>query len=143
MRSTFIVGFPGETESEFSELLEFLHQAQLDRVGCFTYSPVEGAAANTLPDPVPEETKQERYAKFMETQARISAAKLQNKVGTTATVLIDSITANGAVARSPSDAPEIDGVVYLSNTGGLQAGEFVNVNILSADQHDLWAEPSI
>ncbi len=143
LRSTFIVGFPGETESEFSELLEFLHQAQLDRVGCFTYSPVEGAAANTLPDPVPEETKQERYAKFMETQARISAAKLQNKVGTTATVLIDSITANGAVARSPSDAPEIDGVVYLSNTGGLQAGEFVNVNILSADQHDLWAEPSI
>ena len=140
LRSTFIVGFPGETEGEFDQLLEFLRVAQLDRVGCFAYSPVAGAAANSLPDSVPEEIKQERFARFMETQAQISAAKLQNKIGSTLTVLVDEITPKGAVARSSADAPEIDGAVYLSDAHHLKAGEFTQVKVLSADQHDLWAE---
>ncbi|HLQ25214.1 MAG TPA: 30S ribosomal protein S12 methylthiotransferase RimO [Acidiferrobacterales bacterium] len=140
LRSTFIVGFPGETETEFDQLLDFLHEAQLDRVGCFTYSPVAGAAANLLPEPVPEETKQERYARFMETQAQISAAKLQQKIGATLTVLVDEITPKSAIARSPADAPEIDGVVYLPGAHHLKTGEFTQVKVLNVDQHDLWAE---
>jgi len=130
VRSTFIAGFPGETEGEFSELLEFLEAAQLDRVGCFAYSPVEGAAANALPDPVPEELKQERRARFMQLQARISAAKLQSKIGKTVKVLIDE----PGVGRSAADAPEIDGVVRFE---GGKTGEFREVSIDRADAHDL------
>jgi len=130
IRSTFIAGFPGETEHEFQQLLNFLEQAQLDRVGCFAYSPVEGAAANALPDPVPEEIKEERRARFMQTQAKISAAKLQAKVGKTVKVLIDE----PGVGRSSADAPEIDGVVRFK---GGKAGEFRAVSIDRADAHDL------
>jgi ribosomal protein S12 methylthiotransferase len=130
IRSTFIAGFPGETEAEFSELLSFLEEAQLDRVGCFAYSPVEGAAANALPDPVPEAVKEERRARFMALQAKISAAKLQRKVGKTFKVLIDE----PGVGRSSADAPDIDGVVRFN---GGKAGEFVQVRIERADEHDL------
>jgi ribosomal protein S12 methylthiotransferase len=114
IRSTFIVGFPGESEADFEELLGFLEEAQLDRVGCFTYSPVEGATANALPDPVPEELKEERRARFMALQERISAARLQQNVGKTLTVLVDELTDDGAIARSTADAPEIDGVVHVA-----------------------------
>jgi ribosomal protein S12 methylthiotransferase len=131
IRSTFIAGFPGETESEFAELLDFLQEAQLDRVGCFAYSPVEGAAANELPDPVADEVKEDRRRRFMETQARISADKLQRKVGTTQKVLIDE----PGKGRSAADAPDIDGVVHF--TGG-KAGEFAQVSIERADEHDLY-----
>src|SRR5437762_3366396 len=131
IRSTFIAGFPGETEDEFSELLSFLEQAQLDRVGCFAYSPVEGAAANALPDPVPEDVKEERRARFMALQAQISAAKLQRKVGKTLQVLIDE----PGVGRSSADAPEIDGVVRFK---GGNSGEFAQVLIERADEHDLY-----
>jgi len=130
IRSTFIAGFPGETESEFAELLAFLEEAQLDRVGCFAYSPVEGAAANALPDPVPETVKEERRARFMALQARISAAKLQRKVGKTLKVLIDQ----PGIGRSSADAPDIDGVVHFK---GGKAGEFADVLIQRADEHDL------
>ena len=130
IRSTFIAGFPGETEAEFSELLAFLEEAQLDRVGCFAYSPVEGAAANALPDHVPEELKEERRARFMATQAKISAAKLQHKVGKTLQVLIDE----PGVGRSSADAPDIDGVVRFK---GGKSGEFADVLIERADEHDL------
>ena len=139
IRSTFIVGFPGETESEFNAMLAFLEEAQLDRVGCFAYSPVEGAAANALPDPVPEEVKQERRARFMQLQARISAHKLQRKIGQTLTVLVDEVGDEGAVARSAADAPEIDGVVYIEDGDGLQPGEFARVTVHRADEHDLHA----
>jgi ribosomal protein S12 methylthiotransferase len=131
IRSTFIAGFPGETEAEFAELLSFLDEAQLDRVGCFAYSPVEGAAANELPDPVPEEAKEDRRRRFMETQAKISAAKLQRKVGSTQKVLIDE----PGIGRSAADAPDIDGVVKFK---GGKAGEFAQVIIERADQHDLY-----
>jgi ribosomal protein S12 methylthiotransferase len=130
IRSTFIAGFPGETEAEFSELLNFLEEAQLDRVGCFAYSPVEGAAANALPDHVPEELKEERRARFMALQAKISAAKLQRKVGRTLKVLIDE----AGVGRSSADAPDIDGVVHFK---GGKSGEFADVLIQRADEHDL------
>jgi len=130
IRSTFIAGFPGETEAEFAELLSFLEEAQLDRVGCFAYSPVEGAAANALPDPVPEELKEERRARFMALQAKISAAKLQRKVGRTLKVLIDE----AGVGRSSADAPDIDGVVRFK---GGKSGEFADVLIQRADEHDL------
>jgi ribosomal protein S12 methylthiotransferase len=141
IRSTFIVGFPGETEEDFQMLLDFLTQAQLDRVGCFPYSPVEGAAANALPDQVPDEVKQERYARFMELQAEISAAKLARKIGQEMTVLVDEITDDGtAIARSSADAPEIDGVVIIENSAGLEVGEFARVRITDAGEHDLWAE---
>jgi ribosomal protein S12 methylthiotransferase len=130
LRSTFIVGFPGESEAEFEELLGFLEEAQLDRVGCFTYSPVEGAAANALPDPVPEAVKEERRARFMALQARISAARLRRKVGSTQRVLIDE----PGVGRSPADAPDIDGVVRFQ---GGKPGEFADVLIERADEHDL------
>ena len=142
MRSTFIVGFPGETDAEFEELLDFLDEAQLDRVGAFAYSPVEGAAANALPDPVPDEVKQERLARFMERQAEISAARLEAKVGTVQQCLVDAVDGDLAIARSKADAPEIDGVVQIQNGGelGLKPGQFVDVEIMGSDEHDLYGE---
>ena len=139
LRSTFIVGFPGETDQEFEELLQFLDEAQLDRVGAFAYSPVEGAAANLLPDPVPEEIKQERLARFMQKQAEISAARLEAKIGTVQQCLVDLIEDDIAVARSKADAPEIDGLVHIQNGGelGLRVGQFVDVEITESDEHDL------
>jgi ribosomal protein S12 methylthiotransferase len=139
LRSTFIVGFPGETDAEFAELLQFLRDAELDRVGAFTYSPVEGAKANELPDPVPEELKEDRLEQFMAVQADISAAKLKRKIGRTIKVLVDEATAEGAVARSSADAPEIDGVVRIANGQKLKPGQFVEVVVESADEHDLHA----
>ncbi|MDO8962136.1 MAG: 30S ribosomal protein S12 methylthiotransferase RimO [Methylophilus sp.] len=146
VRSTFIAGFPGETEDDFNMLLDFLEEAQLDRVGCFAYSAVDGAKANDLPDQVPEEIKQERLSRFMEVQERISAAKLQSKIGTMQTVLVDEITTDDndniiAVGRTKADAPEIDGVVYLQDAEGLNPGDFVDVQILGADGHDLVGGP--
>lgn len=142
IRSTFIVGFPGETESEFEELLDFLREVRLDRVGAFAYSPVDGAAANDLPDPVPEEVKQERLARFMETQAQISAEKLEAKIGTVQRCLVDLIEDGIAVARSKADAPEIDGLVHIQNGGelGLKPGDFVDVMIDGSDEHDLFGD---
>lgn len=141
IRSTFIVGFPGETEAEFQELLDFLEQAELDRVGAFAYSPVEGAAANELPDPIPEAIQQERLARFMETQQAISARKLKRKVGQRITVLIDSKEGMKATARSAADAPEIDGLVYVKGVPPLTSvGSFITVDVTRADEHDLFAE---
>jgi len=137
IRSTFIVGFPGETEAEFEELLEFLHEAQLDRVGAFAYSPVDGAKANELPDPVDEEVKQERLERFMATQAAISADKLKRKVGQTMQALVDHADANGAIARTSADAPEIDGVLRIRDGQKLKPGQFVDVHIEDTDEHDL------
>jgi len=142
IRSTFIVGFPGETEPEFEALLAFLEEAQLDRVGCFAYSPVEGATANSLPGQLPEEVRESRRARFMELQARISAERLARKVGKTLTVLVDEVDANGALARSSADAPEIDGVVRIGTAAHLRAGEFATVRVTRADEHDLWATPA-
>jgi ribosomal protein S12 methylthiotransferase len=139
IRSTFIVGFPGETDAEFGELLDFLREAQLDRVGAFAYSPVGGAKANELPDPVPEELKEDRLERFMEVQAEISAAKLQRKIGRTLKVLVDEVGADGAVARSMADAPEIDGVVRIADGRGLRAGQFAEVVVTGASEHDLQA----
>jgi ribosomal protein S12 methylthiotransferase len=139
LRSTFIVGFPGETDEDFEELLDFLDQAQLDRVGCFAYSPVKGAAANELPNPVPEEVKQERLARFMEFQSQISADRLQARVGRHEQVLIDEVVEEGAVARSRADAPEIDGQVFIDGATHLKVGELVDVIIEEADEHDMWA----
>jgi len=139
LRSTFIVGFPGETEAEFGELLAFLEEAQLDRVGCFAYSPVKGAAANELPDPVPEEVKQERRARLMELQAEISRARLAAKVGRRLRVLVDEVGAAGALARSSADAPEIDGVVRVRDGQRLRPGDFAEVVVEQADEHDLAA----
>jgi ribosomal protein S12 methylthiotransferase len=145
LRSTFIVGFPGETEAEFEELLDFLDEAQLDRVGCFAYSPVSGAAANQLPEPVPECVKEERRVRFMEKQATISAHRLRAKLGREMSVLVDFIGENGdALARSAADAPEIDGQVIISSGGEgrepLVPGEFAQVKIVESSEHDLWAE---
>ncbi len=142
LRSTFIVGFPGETEQDFQQLLDFLEQAQLDRVGCFAYSAVEGAAANAFPGAVPEEVKQERLARFMEVQEKISAAHLQSRIGEIVTVLVDEANDENAVGRRSADAPEIDGVVYLKGGAGLVPGDLVEVEIVDADTHDLWAEPA-
>ena len=144
IRSTFVVGFPGETERDFEQLLEFLEEAQLDRVGCFTYSPVEGAVANALPDPVPEELKLERKARFMQLQETISAVRLKRKVGTTITVLVDEVNSKGAIARSAADAPEIDGVVHVTGAGAarFKVGEFAQVRVTRSDLHDLWAKPA-
>ncbi|HEX9811229.1 MAG TPA: 30S ribosomal protein S12 methylthiotransferase RimO [Burkholderiales bacterium] len=142
VRSTFIVGFPGETEADFEQLLAFLEEAQLDRVGCFMHSPVEGASANALPDPVSEEAKQERYARFMRTQEAISASRLARKVGDTLTILIDKIENSVAFGRSSADAPEIDGFVYVENGGDLEVGELCDVSVTRADTHDLWAHPT-
>jgi ribosomal protein S12 methylthiotransferase len=142
IRSTFVVGFPGETEREFEELLEFLEEAQLDRVGCFAYSPVEGAAANALPDPVPEAVKHERQARFMAVQEKISAARLKRKIGQTMEVLVDEVGKDGAIARSAADAPEIDGRVIIRQGAKLNPGEFATVKVTRADAHDLWAAPT-
>ncbi|MCF7968224.1 MAG: 30S ribosomal protein S12 methylthiotransferase RimO [Methylococcaceae bacterium] len=139
LRSTFIVGFPGETEEDFEQLLDFLDVAQLDRVGCFAYSPVKGAAANELPNPVPEEVKQERLARFMEFQSRISADRLESRVGRREQVLIDEVVEEGAVARSRADAPEIDGQVFIDGATHLKVGDRVDVVIEEVDEHDMWA----
>ena len=139
LRSTFIVGFPGETEAEFRELLAFLEEAQLDRVGCFAYSPVEGAAANELPDPVPEELKEERRARLMALQADISRARLAAKVGRRLRVLVDEVDGSAALARSSADAPEIDGVVRVRDGGKLRPGDFAEVVVEQALEHDLAA----
>ncbi|WP_156502631.1 radical SAM protein, partial [Oleiphilus sp. HI0067] len=139
IRSTFIVGFPGETEEDFKELLEFLDEAQLDRVGCFTYSPVEGAPANDLPDHVPSNVAEDRKRRFMEKQAAISARRLQRKVGTRQFVIIDEIADEGAVGRTMGDAPEIDGQVFIDGATFLDVGMIVEVEIEEADEYDLWA----
>jgi ribosomal protein S12 methylthiotransferase len=138
LRSTFIVGFPGETEEHFEYLLDFLDEAQLDRVGCFTYSPVEGATANQLPGALPEEVKEERLARFMEKQAQISAAKQQQKIGKKLEVLVDEVGDDGAAARTQADAPEIDGQLFLLGETNLQPGQRVQVEVTEADEHDLW-----
>ncbi|HLT45254.1 MAG TPA: 30S ribosomal protein S12 methylthiotransferase RimO [Luteimonas sp.] len=142
IRSTFIVGFPGETEAEFEALLDFLGVAQLDRVGAFAYSPVDGASANALPDPVPEEVKQERLERFMERQAAISAEKLEAKVGSVQRCLVDAIDGELAIARSMADAPEIDGLVQVQDgaAAGLRPGQFADIRILGSDEHDLYGE---
>jgi ribosomal protein S12 methylthiotransferase len=139
IRSTFIVGFPGETDAEFEQLLDFLTEAQLDRVGCFAYSPVQGATANDLPGHVPEQLREERRARFMEHQQAISAKKLRKKVGSIQTVLLDAVDNENAVGRSSADAPEIDGVVHVSGAKGLRAGEFVQVRVTDSDEYDLFA----
>ena len=141
IRSTFIVGFPGETEADFQELLDFIAEAQLDRVGCFTYSPVEGATANELPDPVPADVAEQRKARFMAAQEKISAARLAAKVGRTIEVLIDEIDDEGAIGRSKADAPEIDGQVYINDPDiQVKVGDIVRVTVTHSDEHDLWGE---
>ncbi|MDQ0837500.1 ribosomal protein S12 methylthiotransferase [Sphingomonas faeni] len=141
IRSTFVVGFPGETEEDFQYLLDWLDEAQLDRVGAFRFEPVEGAAANLLPDHVPEELKEERYARIMEKTAAISAAKLQSKIGRTLDVIIDAVDEEGATGRSKADAPEIDGEVFLRDASHLTVGDIVPVTIEDADDHDLYGVP--
>ena len=139
LRSTFIVGFPGETEAEFKELLDFLQAAQLDRVGCFAYSPVAGAAANALPDPLPLAVREARCERLMTVQAEISAQRLTRRIGKRYTVLVDEAATWGAVARSSAESPGIDGVVRIADAPGLVPGELVEVEITGADQHDLTA----
>jgi ribosomal protein S12 methylthiotransferase len=142
VRSSFVVGFPGETEEDFQYLLDWLEQARLDRVGAFKFEPVEGAAANALPDPVPEDVKAERYARIMALSARISAEKLAAKVGTEIDVLVDAADdEGGATGRSKADAPEIDGEVHLRDAGGLKPGDIVRVRVEDADEHDLFGAP--
>ncbi len=144
LRSTFIVGFPGETEAEFQELLDWMDEAQLDRVGCFTYSAVDGASANALPDAIPEAVKEERYQRFMEHAQKISRDKLAEKVGKTFKVIVDDIDAEAgiAMARGPGDAPEIDGNIFIESPGAdqLVVGNFVHVSITEADDYDLYAQ---
>jgi len=140
IRSTFIVGFPGETEEDFQYLLDWLGEAQLDRVGCFQYSPVEGAPANLLDQHVPDDIKQERWERFMAHQQAISAARLQQKIGQEIEVLIDEVDDEGAVGRSWADAPEIDGSVFIASTG-VKPGDKLRVRVVDADEYDLWAEP--
>ena len=140
IRSTFIVGFPGETEEDFQYLLDWLTEAQLDRVGCFQYSPVDGAPANDMNlEPVPDNVKQDRWERFMAHQQAISAARLERKIGTEIEVLIDEVDDEGAVARSAADAPEIDGSVFIAGTG-MQPGDKIRVRVVDADEYDLWAE---
>lgn len=141
IRSTFIVGFPGETDDDFEMLMDFMQEAQLDRVGCFAYSDVDGAAANALPNQVPEELKQERLSRFMALQEQISADKLQGKVGRVEMVLVDEVDGDVAIGRTSGDAPEIDGVVYLSGGEELVPGDLVEAQIVKSDGHDLWAAP--
>lgn len=142
LRSTFIVGFPGETEADFDQLLEFIQAAQLDRVGCFAYSPVDGAAANALPDAVPEEIKQDRLQRFMEIQAEISRNKLALQVGRQMPVLIDQVEPERIIARGPGDAPEVDGVVIIDGAWeDVVPGDFIEVQVTGYDDHDLFAEP--
>ncbi|HGV6851555.1 TPA: 30S ribosomal protein S12 methylthiotransferase RimO [Escherichia coli] len=138
LRSTFIVGFPGETEEDFQMLLDFLKEARLDRVGCFKYSPVEGADANALPDQVPEEVKEERWNRFMQLQQQISAERLQEKVGREILVIIDEVDEEGAIGRSMADAPEIDGTVYLNGETNVKPGDILRVKVEHADEYDLW-----
>jgi ribosomal protein S12 methylthiotransferase len=140
LRSTFIVGFPGETEQDFQLLLDWLAEARLDRVGCFKYSPVEGAAANALPDPVPPEIQQQRYERFMQLAGEISSEKLAAKVGRRMRVLVDLVGDDGAVARSAADAPEIDGTVKIFKPGKLKAGDWADVEITGSDDYDLIAK---
>jgi len=140
IRSTFIVGFPGETEDDFEYLLNWLTEAQLDRVGCFQYSAVDGATANALPDAVPEEVKQSRYERFMAHQQAISAARLQQKIGREIDVLVDEVDDQGVIARSAADAPEIDGVVYVDSAAPVKPGQLLRVKITDADAYDLWAQ---
>ena len=143
IRSTFVVGFPGETEADFDYLMQWLEEAQLDRVGAFRFEPVEGASANALPDPVPEAIKEERYTRLMDLTARISAAKLATKVGRTLDVIVDAVDEDGgATARSQADAPEIDGEVFLRDAAHLQVGDIVPVIIEDADEHDLYGVPA-
>jgi ribosomal protein S12 methylthiotransferase len=141
IRSTFIVGFPGETEEEFEELLTFLEEAQLDRVGCFKYSPVDGAKANDLPDPIDEDIKDIRLQRFMQVQSQISKQRLIDKIGSEYNIVIDSVDAEGAVGRTFGDAPEIDGVVHLNGVFDVQPGQRLWVEIIHTDEHDLWAVP--
>lgn len=144
IRSTFIVGFPGETDADFEELISFLREAQLDRVGCFTYSAVDGAPANALADPVPEAVKEQRLERFMQVQAEISAQRLQEKIGRELDVLVDTVEDEGVIARSSADAPEIDGVVYVTvaqSQNSPKEGDIIRVRIHDADEHDLFAEP--
>ena len=138
LRSTFIVGFPGETEAEFDELLDFIQESQLDRVGCFKYSAVDGATANELANPVPEAIKEERWHRFMALQQDISAQRLSRKVGQSVEILIDEITPDGAVGRTKGDAPEIDGVVFVDDSSGLRAGDVIKREVTKADNYDLW-----
>lgn len=140
VRSTFIVGYPGETEADFEELLAFIEEAKINRVGCFAYSPVEGAAANQLPGAVDEETKQERLQIFMQHQSRVSASLLQQRVGNRERVIVDEVADDGIIARSAYDAPEIDGLVYLPVESGVNPGDFLQVKITDSDEHDLYAE---
>ncbi|MEL7045027.1 MAG: 30S ribosomal protein S12 methylthiotransferase RimO [Pseudomonadota bacterium] len=140
LRSTFIVGFPGETEEEFQESLDFLDEARLDRVGCFMYSPVTGAAANELPNPVPEEVKKERYERFMLKQQAISTERLRDKVGREIEVIVDDVDEHGATGRSTADAPEIDGVVHMPGASDLVAGDWVCGVVTRSDEYDLWIE---
>jgi ribosomal protein S12 methylthiotransferase len=141
LRSTFIVGFPGETEDHFELLLAFLREARLDRVGCFAYSPVQGAAANALPNPVPEEVKEQRLERFMALQAEISRAKLAERIGQRLTVLVDEIEADRVITRSYADAPEIDGNVIIDGAWDLAPGDFIEVEVTASADHDLFAEP--
>ena len=140
IRSTFIVGYPGETEQDFKMLLDFLREAQLDRVGCFTYSPVKGAAANALPGHVDEETKEDRLRRFMDVQATISAEKLATRKGQSMIVLVDEIHEDHIIARGPGDAPEIDGQVIVQGSWELEPGDFVEVVITGSDAHDLYGK---
>ncbi|OCG00167.1 ribosomal protein S12 methylthiotransferase [Gilliamella sp. wkB308] len=138
LRSTFIVGYPGETDQDFELLLDFLSKAKLDRVGCFPYSPIKGAAANQLANQIPEEIKQERFHRFMQLQQTISTEKLQNKIGKTLSVIIDEVDEEGAIGRSMADAPEIDGVVYLNEEKYVHVGDIVQVEVEHSDEYDLW-----
>ena len=140
VRSTFIVGFPGETERDFSELLEFLREAQLDRVGCFVYSPVSGARANELPDPVDPQLAEERLQALMEVQAEVSKDRLGSRVGSQVEVVIDDVEADTAIARSYAESPEVDGIIQVSGAGDLSPGQRLDVRITHFDEHDLLAE---
>ena len=141
IRSTFIAGFPGETEDEFQELLDFLDEAELDRVGCFAYSPVEGAKANDLPDALPDQLRDERRARLMRVQEKISARRLKRKIGKTIKVLVDEANSEDAVGRSSADAPEIDGVVHIESANKLAPGDWAQVKVFRSDAHDLFARP--
>ena len=140
IRSTFIVGFPGETEDEFNLLLDFLTEAQLDRVGCFAYSPIQGATANELDNPVPAEVREERLARFMAVQEEVSAERLRSRIGQTCTVLVDSHSESAVLARSAGESPEIDGVVIIHDGVDIESGQFVDVRITGSDNHDLYAQ---
>ncbi|MEI7432569.1 MAG: radical SAM protein, partial [Betaproteobacteria bacterium] len=140
IRSTFITGFPGETEAEFEELLAFIEEARLDRVGCFAYSPVEGATANDLPGAVPDEVREERRRRLMDVQEDISAELLAAKIGREMVVLVDEVDEEGTIARSSADAPEVDGLVFINEFFDAEPGDFIKVRVVDADEHDLYAE---